>query len=812
MTKSHFTIKDVLKKNICIGCGACSIITNGKVGIEKSRHGIYTANLSDINKLDETNLAAANSVCPFSDLSENEDKLGAPQLDSKNLPYEPVIGNYHAAFAGRQADDKHVMGSSSGGLTSWVVTELFDKNKIDAVIHVGASEKSKDLFDYCISYSAEQVRDKRKSFYYSTTMSEVFDKVRENIDIRYAIIGVPCFIKSVRLLAQNDAELKSCIKYFLGLVCGHMKSAFFAQSMAWQAGAMPEELQSIDFRVKIPNKRASRYNLIATSTDLKHVSKPTSSLMGGNWGHAFFQPNACNYCDDVFAETADIVFGDAWLPRYINDWRGTNIVVSRNPELTELLKSGNELGKLNLDDLSIADALKSQAGGIRHRRIGLSSRLADDAFYNIKAPIKRVSADYERSNDMRGELVRQRKKMSRLSLETFRSALETSDLKLFTGPMQREIDIYKYINDHSYPPVKNKKKYYDVALFGWHNQANLGGVLTFLCLHQLIEYNGLSVVVVRKPGKDKIDESNQKNYNITKTYFSYTKYRPVEKLNELRHHCDTFVMASDQLWAGKWIPFHPEYEFLGCGDKSVKKISVATSFGGHEAKLPFDGEKANIVSYLLGSFDYLSVREELGVDILKSIGLNSTQILDPVFLAPRSFYDELIEKSTFSFTQNFVIGYLLDPDSDILGFSNEVKIKLGLEKLRFLTTGINKDRVSKFEGFDLFYNADLSDFVKSISQSEFLITDSFHGACMAVIFNKPFLCCPKGSRGNSRFQIFSKLGLGNRIVTKDKLNDSIYLLNEPIDWTSIESKLYELRRFSFSWLSQAFEKEIKGWS
>ncbi|WP_354003125.1 Coenzyme F420 hydrogenase/dehydrogenase, beta subunit C-terminal domain [Alteromonas mediterranea] len=29
-----------------------------------------------------------------------------------------------------------------------------------------------------------------------------------------------------------------------------------------------------------------------------------------DWRYAFFQPNACNYCDDISAETADIVFGD----------------------------------------------------------------------------------------------------------------------------------------------------------------------------------------------------------------------------------------------------------------------------------------------------------------------------------------------------------------------------------------------------------------------------------------------------------------------------------------------------------------------
>ena len=37
---------------------------------------------------------------------------------------------------------------------------------------------------------------------------------------------------------------------------------------------------------------------------------------------------ACEFCDDVVGETADMSVGDAWLPGYVSDWRGTSVVVS----------------------------------------------------------------------------------------------------------------------------------------------------------------------------------------------------------------------------------------------------------------------------------------------------------------------------------------------------------------------------------------------------------------------------------------------------------------------------------------------------
>src|SRR5699024_1549087 len=103
----------------------------------------------------------------------------------------------------------------------------------------------------------------------------------------------------------------SSIAYYVGLVCGHLKSQFFAESMAWQTGVSPERLSDVDFRVKNPGRSASSYDFSATDHSGDTHIRATASLAGGSWGHGAFQPEACNFCDDIFAETADIVFGDA---------------------------------------------------------------------------------------------------------------------------------------------------------------------------------------------------------------------------------------------------------------------------------------------------------------------------------------------------------------------------------------------------------------------------------------------------------------------------------------------------------------------
>lgn len=78
--KYKFTIIDVLNRQMCIGCGACNIVSEGKIKIDKNNYGIYEANLKDIENLNEEDFTLANSVCPFSNMSLNENQLDVPNV------------------------------------------------------------------------------------------------------------------------------------------------------------------------------------------------------------------------------------------------------------------------------------------------------------------------------------------------------------------------------------------------------------------------------------------------------------------------------------------------------------------------------------------------------------------------------------------------------------------------------------------------------------------------------------------------------------------------------------------------------------
>ncbi|WP_186300229.1 Coenzyme F420 hydrogenase/dehydrogenase, beta subunit C-terminal domain [Denitromonas ohlonensis] len=417
---------EVASNNICVGCGACAVV-NSKVSIVRDKYGMPRANLTDV---DRDGLKFIASICPVSSVSDNEDVLGV-ELFPRAKNFDSGIGKYESLHAGRVSDDSVVRGSSSGGLTTWLLVELLARGEIDGVVHVGKDGGDEgDLFGFCVSSSVEEVLENRKSQYYAASFDGAVRQALATTK-RYAFVGVPCHVKALRLLSKHDVSVRNSFPFVIGLVCGHLKSPAFAELLAWQLGIPPRDLAAVDFRVKAPGKQVHEYLFSATDKSGAKHERTSSKLFGALWGHAAFQLEACDYCDDIFAETADVCFGDAWLPKYANEWRGTNVVVVRNAAIGEIFVGGKERGDVSFEPLSPRDLVESNAGNFRHRRDGLSFRLEEKVRAGTWAPIKRVLPGSVGLTRRRRSIVRLRQRMSTLSHESFLRAKSKDDLNLY---------------------------------------------------------------------------------------------------------------------------------------------------------------------------------------------------------------------------------------------------------------------------------------------------------------------------------------------------------------------------------------------
>ena len=333
---------------------------------------------------------------------------------------------------------------------------------------------------------------------------------------------------------------------------------------------------------------------------------------------------------------------------------------------------------------------------------------------------------------------------------------------------------------------------YNVAIANMLFQNNFGAILTVYALYKIIEDFGYNPILIYN--NINLDNNNLytdargnkfalKYLNIANEYFSK---KELEKINE---KCDNFIVGSDQVWRYHYHRNNIFYYLLNftLNDKK-KKIAYSSSFGISQSD--YDYKNKIIFKYYLKQFDNVSVREDVGVKICKEdFDVEAAHVLDPVFLLDD--YNYLINKSNKSVNNKFIATYLLRTE-----FKNELnyisnKLNLNIEYL------YQYDKQTSIE-----------DWLWTIKNCELLITDSFHGSCFAIIFNKSFVCILDEESGISRLESLSNMfDIKERIITdlSEVMNKPDFLLK--MDWTEINKKLEIEKVKSLNWLKNALENK-----
>lgn len=351
-------------------------------------------------------------------------------------------------------------------------------------------------------------------------------------------------------------------------------------------------------------------------------------------------------------------------------------------------------------------------------------------------------------------------------------------------------------------------KKYDIGIVGWWANLNYGGTLTYFALNKAIKDLGYSVMMIRAPHSDATMPNTdtvpmrfaRKHYVISRLY----AHRDMHLLN---YACKGFVSGSDQLWNPYLEQYAGKECFLSFANQNSLRISYASSYG-NVSSFP----EQFIAKYKpeLKKFDAVSVREDYGIELSKKyFDVDAQFVCDPVFLCKREDYEELAKQSSCEFPKKFTLDFILDPDEEKTAAIKYVAEKLGVDFSCFtdLQNTEQKKQAFKLPDSKIYANHAIEDLVKAYSKCEFVVTDSFHGTCFAIIFNKPFISIANHSRGAKRFESLLRwTGLTDRMVNSVEEIFSRSNLFEPINYENVNKRVELFKSKSFEWLKSALKK------
>ena len=438
-------IDSIVKNNLCTGCGACiSEDQSHQAKMIWNSEGFLIPSLGESSTQDKM-----IKVCPFAIQQKNEDELGELFLKQPETQYHDKIGYYYGLYAGYSKQFRET--SSSGGIATYIFKILLEQKIVDNLFIV---KEVDGQYAYQFFSNIEKITQISKTRYTPVTLEMLFQEILE-IDGTVAVSGVACFVKAIRLKQMYNPELKEKIKFVVGIICGGLKSRYYTDYLAQEAGCK-SEYSHAQYRVKNKQSYALDYKFSCEEKLNNKIHMVEMRSLGDMWGTGLFKSNACDFCDDVLTELADISLGDAWIDPYDKNGLGNSIIITRTEIAEDLIQNGLYKNQLTLDMINQEKIILSQSGSFNHRHKGLFYRIMKMEKGRKLAPKKR-NKHIEKQNIFFNIVQNSRLKTRQKSLDIW---LETTDNLNFKIYMKPYLDNLKFFTLWNHRLIKLKKIFF----------------------------------------------------------------------------------------------------------------------------------------------------------------------------------------------------------------------------------------------------------------------------------------------------------------------------------------------------------------
>ena len=324
------SIAEVVTSGLCIGCGLCEAVTDGRIKMVEKQSGSIRP--SPLNEFSSDEEALLLSACPGVKVEPRH----------QNMPNNNAVwGNYSTLVYAWAGDADTRFRAATGGVLTALAVHLVKSKQVDFVLHIGPDPERPMRNRWLMSDTTESVISNAGSRYGPVAPLAGLIKAL-NRNQPFAIIAKPCDLNAVAAFAKSDERVDELCGHRLAMVCGGQSRLKKSIALLDEYGIEEKELNLFRYR---GNGNPGRTRV--ETKDGRVFEKTYLELWEDETGWEI--ETRCKFCPDPLGEAADIAALDVWpggSPE--GEDAGFNGIVVRSDTGENLVNSSVKMGDLVL--------------------------------------------------------------------------------------------------------------------------------------------------------------------------------------------------------------------------------------------------------------------------------------------------------------------------------------------------------------------------------------------------------------------------------------------------------------------------------
>ena len=229
------------------------------------------------------------------------------ELLEYRLP-ERYAGSYLMLRKGYAADASIRENAASGGMVTGLLCWLLKTGRIDgAWVTRSEIRNGKVTYRTFIAVNEEEIRSASSSVYMTVPMLKHLNQLRE-FPGKVAVVMLPCMLKSFSAILDKEPDLRDKTVLKIGLFCSGNHAPAATELALKKAGINLEGAERFFFR-----RGHWRGNSAVIYKDGTEKTFSYTKLLCAYKNAFFFEQGSCMTCQDHFAKSSDLSFGDLWI-------------------------------------------------------------------------------------------------------------------------------------------------------------------------------------------------------------------------------------------------------------------------------------------------------------------------------------------------------------------------------------------------------------------------------------------------------------------------------------------------------------------